>query len=248
MTEPLQVALVTGASRGIGRAIALDLAKQKYTVLVNYKSREADAANVVAEITQAGGTAFAMCADVAKEEDVVSLFRGIKQKFGELHALVNNAGITDDGFLMMMSSQKWDKVIAANLRSVFLCCREGMKLMARRNKGVIVNLSSTSGLTGQDGQLNYSASKGGIITFTKGLAREAAKNSIRANVVCPGFIDTEMTKQIPRELLLKYIEMIPLRRLGTPEEVAALVSFLVSDKAAYITGKSFVIDGGLTPI
>ncbi|MEW6695871.1 MAG: 3-oxoacyl-[acyl-carrier-protein] reductase [Bacillota bacterium] len=239
------VALVTGASRGIGRAVALDLALEGATVVVNYGSSAEEADRTVEQIKQTGGRAISLPANVAEEKEVTALFRKIRTELGRLDILVNNAGITKDGWLMMMSGGKWDEVINVNLRGCFLCTREAMKIMAHQKEGTIINIASTSGVAGQEGQLNYSASKGGIISFTKGLAREGAPYGIRTNAVAPGFIETDMVKRMDRARLNQYIEMIPLKRLGKPEEVAYLVSFLASPRAAYITGKVFTIDGGL---
>lgn len=242
---PGTVALVTGASRGIGRAIALDLAREGATVVINYSSSAEQAARTAAEIEAAGGQAVAWPANVAEEKEVVSLFRRVRSELGRLDILVNNAGIIKDGWLMMMGASKWDEVINVNLRGCFLCTREAMKIMANQKQGVIINIASTSGVAGQEGQLNYSASKGGIIAFTRGLAREGAPHGIRANAVAPGFIETDMVRRMDPARLKQYIEMIPLKRMGKPEEVAYLVSFLASPRAAYITGKVFTIDGGL---
>jgi 3-oxoacyl-[acyl-carrier protein] reductase len=243
-----EVALVTGASRGIGKAIAIDLAAHGSKVVVHYNYQAEEAASVVAQIQQAGGEATLIQADVSQEEQVQRMCREVKRQFGRLDILVNNAGITRDGFVTMMSERKWQEVIDTNLKGSFLCTREAIKIMHRQKRGSIINVASTSGLIGQPGQLNYSASKGGLIAFTKGLAREVAPQGIRANVVAPGFTETDMTRQMEPALLKKYLEMVPLGRIGQPEEIAYMVTFLASSKAAYITGKVFVIDGGLTAI
>lgn len=242
---PETVALVTGASRGIGRAIARELARCGAKVVVNYSSSAQQAETLVEEICSEGGQAWAWPANVAEEKEVVTLFRQVRNELGRLDILVNNAGIIRDGWLMMMGTTKWDEVINVNLRGCFLCSREAMKIMAHQKQGVIVNITSTSGLAGQEGQLNYAAAKGGIVSFTKGLAREAAPHGVRVNAVAPGFIETDMVKRMEPARLKQYIELIPLKRMGRPEEVAYLVSFLASSRAAYITGKVFTIDGGL---
>lgn len=240
-----QVAVVTGSSRGIGRAIALELAKEGATVVVHYGRKEDEAQATLKEIEDLGGHGMIIKADVSQEKEVASMFRTIRKEFGRVDVVVNNAGIIKDGYLTMMSSQKWDDVININLRGCFLCSREAVKAMVSAKHGAIVNIASTSGIAGQEGQLNYSASKGGIITFTKGLAREVARYNIRANAVAPGFIQTDMVKQMEPEILNKFIELIPMKRMGKPEEVGRLVSFLASENASYITGKVFTIDGGL---
>lgn len=244
-----QVALVTGGSRGIGRAISLDLAREGATVVLNYVKNEAAAAAVVDEIEQTGRRAKAIQADVSVEDDVRRLFRTIRRELGTLHVVVNNAGIAGDGFLALMSLAKWRHVMSANLDSVFLCSREALRMMAR-NKGTahpggaIVNVSSLAGIVGNPGQGNYSASKGGVITLTKSLAKEAAVFGVRANAVAPGFIATEMIREVPREVLDGYVAAVPLGRIGDAEEVASVVSFLASSKASYVTGQAVAIDGG----
>jgi 3-oxoacyl-[acyl-carrier protein] reductase len=243
------IALVTGGSRGIGRAIAIDLAAEGASVVVNYNTNEAAAEKVVAQISESGGTAIAVQADVAVEEDVRRLFRTVRREFGGLHVLVNNAGINVDGFTMVMSLAKWRKVMSVNSDSAFLCTREGLKLMARNAKtdrpgGSIVNVASIAALVGNPGQINYTASKGAVVAMTKATAREAAPMGVRANVVAPGFIDTDMAHTAPQAVLDWYATATPLKRVGQPEEVAALVSFLASRKASYITGQTIAIDGG----
>ncbi|MBA2281425.1 MAG: 3-oxoacyl-ACP reductase FabG [Actinomycetota bacterium] len=245
MFEPSTLALVTGASRGIGRACAIDLAAEGCEVLVGFNSGEDAAKEVVAAIEGAGGRARAVQVDVADERSVKSLFREIRKEHGRLDVCVNNAGIAEDGFLMMMSSRKFTSVVQTNLMGTFYCCRDALKLMAHQGSGSIVNISSASGIAGMEGQANYSASKGGIIAFTKSLAREAAGQGVRANVVAPGFIETDMTRAVPPHLIALYTSVVPLRRVGQPEEVAYMVSFLASSKASYMTGKVVVIDGGL---
>lgn len=247
-----EIALVTGASRGIGRAIAKDLAAEGATVLVNYNSSERAAKELVDEIEAAGGTARAYQADVSDSKVVRALFKTIRRDWGGLRVLVNNAGINDDGFLMMMSDDKWQRVIDMNLGSTFLCCREALKVMAatrpaERKPTSIVNVASIAGLAGAPGQLNYCAAKGGVIAFTKGLAREAGPFGVRANVVAPGFVETDMVRGVPQEVLDAYKLATPMARLGQPEEVAGVVSFLASSKASYITGQTVTVDGGFLP-
>lgn len=239
------IALVTGAGRGIGGAIAKDLAREGATVAVNYNQSDEAAKRVVANIESEGHQAIAVQADVSDEKAVKQMFRRLRDEFGHLDVVVNNAGIVDDGFLMMMSLRKFESVLRVNLLGTFICSREALKMMARERKGSIVNIASVSGMIGMEGQLNYSASKGGIIAFTKGLAREAAPQGVRANVVAPGFIETDMIKRVPPPLMGLYTQLIPLQRIGRPEEVACAVSFVASPKASYMTGGVLVVDGGL---
>jgi len=240
-----EVALITGGSRGIGRAIAFDLAAHGVIVAITYNDNPTKAAETVALIEERGGIALAIKTNVSQEAEVKELFQQIKKKFGKLHILVNNAGITKDGFLGMMSESKWSEVINVNLGGAFLCSREAIKHMIKQKEGTIVNISSTSGVAGAKGQTNYAASKGGIISFTKSLAFEVAEYNIRANVVAPGLIETDMIKGMDSATLARLLELVPLKRIGKPEEVAYLVTFLCSKRASYITGKVFTIDGGL---
>ena len=239
------VALVTGASRGIGRAIALQLAEDGYAVAVNYASNQEKAAKVVDEITSAGGTAVAVRADVGDEEAVRAMFAEVEEALGQVAVLVNNAGITDDGLMLRMGSEQWDRVITTNLRSVFLCSRTALRGMIRARTGRIINISSVSGVAGNPGQANYAASKAGVIGFTKSLAKEVGSRSITVNAVAPGFIATDMTDALGDEVTGRVEEQISLGRLGTPEEVASVVGYLASDGASYITGQAIVVDGGL---
>lgn len=239
------VALVTGASRGIGRAIAVRLASDGFAVAVNYASSGAKAAEVVDEITSSGGTAIAVQADVGDEEAVRAMFADVEDALGPVGVLVNNAGITDDGLMLRMGADQWDRVIATNLRSVFLCSRTALRRMIRAKSGRIINISSVSGVSGNPGQANYAASKAGVIGFTKSLAKEVGSRSITVNAVAPGFIETDMTNALGDEVTGRAEEQISLGRLGTPEEVASVVGYLASDGASYITGQVIVVDGGL---
>ncbi|MGI9529646.1 MAG: 3-oxoacyl-[acyl-carrier-protein] reductase [Acidimicrobiia bacterium] len=239
------VALVTGASRGIGRAIALQLAADGCAVAVNYASNQAKADDVVAEITSAGGTAVAVQADVGDEEAVRAMFAAVEEALGQVTVLVNNAGITDDGLMLRMRADQWDRVITTNLRSVFLCSKTALRGMIRAKTGRIINISSVSGVSGNPGQANYAASKAGVIGFTKSLAKEVGSRSITVNAVAPGFIATDMTEALGDEVTGRAEEQISLGRLGTPQEVASVVGYLASDGASYITGQAIVVDGGL---
>lgn len=240
-----RVALVTGASRGIGRAIALELARDGFSVGVNYASSAAKADQVVAEIVADGGSAIAVKADVGDPDDVSAMFAAVADALGPVTVLVNNAGITDDGLLLRMSVEQWDRVITTNLRSVYLCTKAALRGMIRAKTGRIINISSVSGVSGNPGQANYAASKAGVIGFTKSTAKEVGSRGITVNAVAPGFIATDMTEALGDTVTDAAAEQISLGRLGTPEEVASIVGYLASDGASYITGQTIVVDGGL---
>ncbi|MEO0432760.1 MAG: 3-oxoacyl-[acyl-carrier-protein] reductase [Cyanobacteria bacterium J06656_5] len=239
-----QVAIITGSSRGIGKAAALALAAEGASVVVNYARSSAAADEVVAEITQAGGSAIALQADVSQEAQVDALVKATKDKFGRIDVLVNNAGITRDTLLLRMKPADWQAVIDLNLTGVFLCTRAVAKIMLKQRSGRIINISSVAGLMGNPGQANYSAAKAGVIGFTKTVAKEMAGRSVTVNAVAPGFIETDMTNELPNtEEILKYI---PLGRYGQVSEVAGLIRFLAADPAAaYITGQVMNVDGGM---
>jgi 3-oxoacyl-[acyl-carrier protein] reductase len=240
-----KVAVVTGASRGIGRAIALELAQRGARVVVNYHRNAEAAAEVVAAIEANGGQAVAVQADVGDIEQAAELIKTALDTFGQIDVLVNNAGTTRDQLLMLMKEGDWDDVLRTNLKSVFNCCKAAARPMVRRRQGRIINITSVSGIAGQGGQTNYAASKAGIIGFTKSLAKELGPRNITVNGVAPGFVPTDLTSDLPEELLQQAIEATPLRRMGKPEEIAYAVAFLASDEAAFITGEILTVDGGL---
>lgn len=238
-----RTALVTGASRGIGRAVALELASSGATVVVNYASSAAAAEAVVGEIAAAGGQAYALQADVSQEEQVDGLVTAVLERSGSIDVLINNAGITRDGLLMRLKTEDWRAVLDLNLTGVFLCTRAVTRPMLKQKRGRIINITSVVGLTGNAGQTNYAAAKAGVVGFTLSTARELASRGITVNAVAPGFIATDMTSHLNAEGLLN---AIPLGRYGEPAEVAGAVRFLAADPAAaYITGQVLQVDGGM---
>ncbi|MGB3135741.1 MAG: 3-oxoacyl-[acyl-carrier-protein] reductase [Nodosilinea sp.] len=239
-----QVAVVTGASRGIGRAVAIALAGAGAQVAVNYARSSSAAEEVVAHIIDNGGSAIALQADVSKAEQVDALISGTVEKYGRVDVLVNNAGITRDTLLLRMKPEDWQAVIDINLTGVFLCTRAVAKLMLKQRSGRIINIASVAGQMGNPGQANYSAAKAGVIGFTKTVAKELASRGVTANAVAPGFIETDMTGGLTNtDEILKFI---PLGRFGRPDDIAGMVKFLAADPAAaYITGQVFNVDGGM---
>lgn len=240
-----KVSLVTGASRGIGRAIALKLSSLGSKVVINYREKEEAANSVVEVIASQGGEAMAIKADVRDGEAVKALVQAVTEKWGKIDILVNNAGINRDTLLLRMSDNAWDDVINTNLRATYLCTKFALRSMSRQRWGRIINIASIAGIIGNMGQANYSAAKGGIIAFTKSVARESGSLNITANAIAPGFIVTDMTDKMPQERKDFILKMISLRRFGKPEDVAELAAFLASDRANYITGQVIGIDGGI---
>jgi 3-oxoacyl-[acyl-carrier protein] reductase len=239
-----KVALVTGASRGLGKAIALALAAEGASIAAVARSEDA-LAETLSDIRATGGEAQAYALDVSDEAAVEAAIEKITARFEHIDILVNNAGVTRDGLLMRMKSEDWDTVLDTNLKGAFLLTKPVGRLMVRQRAGRIVNISSVIGLMGNAGQANYAASKAGLIGFTKSVAREFASRSITCNVVCPGFIDTDMTKGLGDDLRKMLLSKIPLARLGQPEDVAGVVAFLCSPAASYMTGQILTVDGGM---
>ncbi len=238
-----QTALVTGASRGIGKAIAIDLAKEGAEVIINYSSSLENANKVVSEINSFGGRAFPLQADISNENSVNELIKTVLDKNNKIDVLVNNAGITKDGLLMRMKTEDWQKVLDLNLSGVFYCTRAVSRQMLKQKKGRIINITSVVGLMGNPGQSNYSAAKAGVVGLTQSAAKEFASRGITVNAVAPGFISTDMTKDLNSEAILA---AIPLGRFGDPKDVAGVVRFLAADpSAAYITGQTIQVDGGM---
>ena len=240
-----KTAVITGASRGIGRAIALHMAKLGAQVIINYNGSEEKAKEVQKEIIEAGGRAFIYRCDVSDFKQCESFVKEITEKFGRIDILVNNAGITKDGLLMSMSEEAFDSVVQVNLKGTFNMIRFVSRQMLKQRSGRIINMASVVGVSGNAGQANYAASKAGVIGLTKSAAKELASRGITVNAIAPGFVETDMTRAIKPEILEKALESVPLRRMAQPAEIGAAAAFLAGEGAAYITGQVLVVDGGM---
>ena len=245
MIEAGRVAVVTGGGRGIGRAIAVALASAGADVAISYRSDDASAEETAGLVREQGVRCEAFKGDVAATEDVKTLFDGVQDAFGKVDILVNNAGITRDNIMMRMKEEEFDEVLATNLKGTYLCTRTVLRSMVRARWGRIVNVSSVVGLVGNAGQANYAASKAGIIGFTKSVAREVASRGITANVVAPGYVETELTGGLPENIKEQILNQVPMSRFGEPQEIAEVVEFLAGEGAAYVTGQTITVDGGM---
>jgi 3-oxoacyl-[acyl-carrier protein] reductase len=240
-----KVAIITGAGRGIGRAIATKFAKSGYSVVINYRSSLSQVEELLTEINGFGGVAAAVCADISKEDEAKKLIDETIKQFGRIDVLVNNAGITKDNLMMRMSQEEFDSVININLKGSFLCMKYASAVMLKQRSGKIINISSVVGVSGNIGQVNYAASKAGIIGMTKAAAKELASRGITVNAVAPGFIESDMTDALPDKVKETMLANIPLKRYGKVEEIANAVYFLASNEADYITGQVLIVDGGM---
>ena len=245
MASDGRVSLITGGSRGIGKAISKQFASQGIRVAVNYISNQDAADKVVKLVEDAGSSAVAVQGDVTKRADVERIFAEASEALGPVEILVNNAGIISDSLLMHMSDEDWDSVIDLDLRSVFLCTREAIRTMIRSRWGRVINIGSVVGLRGNSGQANYAAAKAGMVGFTQSIAKEVASRNITVNCVAPGYVETDIVEDLPKDLKQAIMDRVPIGRFGYPEEIAGMVGFLASDAASYITGQAIAVDGGL---
>ncbi len=242
----MKVAIVTGSSRGIGKACALRLAKDGFTVVINYSHSESEAKNVLNEIESFGGSGMIYRADVSKLDEVKAMMRDVSKTYGQIDVLVNNAGIVRDEYLLMLNPETLDKCFDLNVKGYFYCAQQAVLKMFRKKSGVVINMSSVSGILALAGQSVYSATKGAVNSLTQTMAKELAPYGIRVNAVAPGFIETEMLNALSDEKKQEYLNAIPMHRLGTVEDVANVVSMLASDAASYITGQIITVDGGIS--
>jgi 3-oxoacyl-[acyl-carrier protein] reductase len=240
-----RVALVTGASRGIGRAIAVDLARRGHSVAINYLTSADEAKETLALVEDQGGNGICVRADVSDSAEVGRCFSEIEMALGTVEVLVNNAGTRVDGLALSLTDDAWDRVIRTNLYGTFVCCRRALRPMLRARRGRIINITSTAGLRGSPGQVNYSAAKAGIVGLTRTLAKEVAAKGITVNAVAPGLIDTDLTSTLSDKQRGQLVSVIPQKKAGTPQDIASIVGFLCSDEAHYVTGSVFVADGGM---
>jgi len=240
-----QVVVITGGASGIGKALSLAFAKHGATVVINYNHSQTSAQSLLSEIEAFGGKATIFQADVSSFEQSAALVESVIQSYGKIDCLINNSGITKDNLLMRMTEEDFDQVIDVNLKGAWNMCKHASRYMIKARKGKIINISSVSGLIGNAGQTNYSASKAGLIGLTMSLARELAKRNIQVNAIAPGFIETNMTKSLPEEVISKFMEQIPLSRLGSVDDVAGVALFLASNLSDYMTGQTLRVDGGM---
>lgn len=240
-----KVALITGGSRGIGKEIALELGRNGVNIVISYVNNMEKATAVIDEIISYGVKAMAVCADVSVEEDVLHMIKTVEEEFGTIDILVNNAGITKDNLIIRMKEEDWDSVMDVNLKGTFLCTKAVSRIMMKKRYGKIINITSVVGIMGNAGQSNYSASKAGVIGFTKSMAKELASRGIRVNAIAPGFIETDMTEVLKDEIKDTMLKAIPLNSFGNPKDIANLVVFLASERSDYITGQIINVDGGM---